>query len=517
MKKATRDNFKEFIEDLNNQGQHKFPQGFTIEIFESLTMVQRENIIKRVYAFMGYKGYADLNTTMTKTDFKRIGDFKFSNTLYRIMKDKTDTLLKKIADQYKQSIPAPSWSEIPTPMQNNFKKWLGSKTKDYDEKFSVRLFDELPDKIKVEFYYTLAQKFGVDNYEDLKTFKRSSNGLIMGVKKLKISEEIQEAIYDVIPVEGLIQIIKKSDMDGTWSGKSNSEIAKGITQEEIDAAREQRKTDKKLAKLKARVKSMMSLEQYTVTLKDPDFDRSMFETILNRMENETAFKDTWYDSDSKEIIKLIVNHPLATTQDLLRIKKMKSKRFSNGPVYASIHLNTAMAGKSDIPITELMKMIKLAQYDLKISTLQRKDLSPADKNIVLEYAVKQHSHMPEQMEEIFKASGNPKGYETYKDTIIENLYKKYTKATGWYGKANGLKFLEVLERYGWVGDVDEQTKEGIAKLIAKAYDDGRISKERIIKVMDSLSDMGIDYLSHLHSKTGDEGFLPVTVRDMFIF
>lgn len=35
-------------------------------------------------------------------------------------------------------------------------------------------------------------------------------------------------------------------------------------------------------------------------------------------------------------------------------------------IYNSNHLNTAMINKSDLPITEVMKLIKLQQYDLKV-------------------------------------------------------------------------------------------------------------------------------------------------------
>ena len=103
-------------------------------------------------------------------------------------------------NKLKASEPKPTWDEISGVMQNNFKSWLSAQTKKYDPEFSITLFDQLPDHIKVDFYFTLANRFGINNYWDLKQWKKSSSNLIMGVKELKISEEIQDAIYDIIPI-----------------------------------------------------------------------------------------------------------------------------------------------------------------------------------------------------------------------------------------------------------------------------------------------------------------------------
>lgn len=514
MKAVTKRNFKDWVE----RNLDLFPVGFEFEDFNNFTSSLKDALFKKLGSII-YKPAFDYSIhNMTKSDFNTIDKqgIQFSTSIMNRMKKVVDQRLENEKHELKKKEPAPQWFEISTVMQNNFKRWLSHQTKKYDERFSVTLFDSLPDHIKVDFYFTLAKKFGIDNYYDLKTFKRSTNSLVMGVKNLKISDEIQEAIYDVIPLDGLMQTIKASDTDGTWSAKTNSEIAKGISQEEIDAARENRKADKKMAKLKARVKSMTSLAQYKVTLSDPLFDRGMMETILNRMEKQTAFKDTWYDESSKEIMELIFNHPLITTNDLLRINKMKSNIWGGGSqqIYNSKHLNSVLAEKEDLSTDELMKLIKKQQYDIKVKAAKRKDLSEADRNVLIEYSIKHHSHMPEQLREIFNELGED--INDYKDEIISVVKKKYTKGNNWTTAPTGIKLLEVIDTYDWMSELTDKDKEDMAKVLVNAYNKGVVSKERLTKVLNNLGG-GMEFLTKLYDETGDEDFLPEVAKDLFLF
>ena len=425
-------------------------------------------------------------------------------------------------NKLKASEPKPTWNEISGVMQNNFKSWLSTKTKKYDPKFSITLFDQLPDHIKVDFYFTLANRFGINNYWDLKQWKKSSNDLIMGVKELKVSEEIQDAIYDIIPItkSELLKSIKNSDKE-TWSAEMNVSLIDAINQEEIDAIRENRKAEKKLIKLKSRVNSIQSLEQYKLTLEDPLFDRSMFETILKRMEKQTAFKDTWFDDSSKEILKMITTHPLATTQDLIRINNMKRGGWagSNSKLYNSNHINTALINKSDLPITEVMKLIKLQQYDLKVKAIAKPDLSDADKNIIIEYSLKQHVHIPSQISEIFAAGGVLELLDKpeIKLQIIESLKKKYSNDIKSLKKSNGLKFLEIINEYKFFNDLSNKDKQYISEVIASAYAEKRVTKDRIVNMIDSFGYNAVDFLALLYEQTGDIDFLPKLAKDIFLF
>ena len=422
----------------------------------------------------------------------------------------------------KVSEPKPTWNEISGVMQNNFKSWLSAQTKKYDPQFSVTLFDELPDHIKVDFYFTLAKKFNINNYWDLKQWKKSSSNLIMGVKELKISEEIQDAIYDIIPItkSELLKTIKNSDKE-TWSAEMNASLIDAINQEEIDAIRENRKAEKKLIKFKSRVNNIQSLEQYKLTLEDPLFDRSMFETILKRMEKQTAFTDTWIDDSSKEILKLITNHPLATTQDLIRINNMKTGAWggSKSKIYNSNHLNTAMINKSDLPIAEVMRLIKLQQYDLKVKAIAKPDLSDADKNIIIEYALKHHVHIPAQIREIFDAGNVLELLDKpeIKLQIIESLKKKYSNDIKSLKKSNGLKFLEIINEYKFFNDLSNKDKQYISEVIASAYAEKRVTKDRIINMIDSFGYNAVDFLAILYEQTGDIDFLPKLAKDIFLF
>ncbi len=441
-----------------------------------------------------------------------------------IVESNEDKQRKIELTQLKNSEPKPTWNEISGVMQNNFKSWLSTKTKKYDPKFSITLFDQLPDHIKVDFYFTLANRFGINNYWDLKQWKKSSNDLIMGVKELKVSEEIQDAIYDIIPItkSELLKSIKNSDKE-TWSAEMNTSLIDAINQEEIAAIRENRKAEKKLIKLKSRVNNIQTLEQYKLTLEDPLFDRSMFETILKRMENQTAFKDIWFDDTSKEILKLITNHPLATTQDLIRINNMKSKigvwGGSKSKTYNSNHLNTALINKSELPITEVMKLIKLQQYDLKVKAIAKPDLSDADKNIIIEYSLKQHVHIPSQIREIFAAGGVLKLLDKpeIKLQIIESLKKKYSNDIKSSKKSNGLKFLEIINEYKFFNDLSNKDKQYISEVIASAYAEKRVTKDRIINMIDSFGYNAVDFLALLYEQTGDIDFLPKLAKDIFLF
>lgn len=518
MKAVTKRNLKQFIMDY----PEKFPDGFEAGDIENLSSSVINDLITKLAMTMGYRQFIRVDTiTLTKKDFENVANITFSNTLLKRLSKPVEERAKAEKEKIMASMPKPTWAEIPQPQQNNFRRWVVYHAKDYDEKFTGPLYDKLSDEIKLEFYFELAKRFGVQNYQELRTFKRSSNDMNMGVKKLKITDEIQEAIYDVIPVDsGILKTIRKTDMDN-WSAEEAVATADSYTQEEIDAAREKRKFDKKRAKLIARVKSMKSLEQYNTTMNDELFDRGMFEIILDRMNNGTAFKDTWNEPDSKEIIKLIVNHSMATTKDLMRIKNMKTTQWGgkSAPRYNSSYLNSALANKSDAPIDELMKLIKLQQYDLKLNVMKRQDLSEADKGVIVEYTIRHHSHVPEQLKAIFKAGGKEDLLEksVYRDSIIAELKKKYTKGNGWSSKPNGLKFLEVMDSYGWFGDLTERDRKDMGKVIAKAYEEKRLSKERIIKLIDRLTDNAADFLTLLYEETGDEDFLPNSIRDIFIF
>ena len=334
--------------------------------------------------------------------------------------------------------------------------------------------------------------------------------MVSGVKTLIITQEIQDAIDDVIPITSLLQTVKRSDMDG-WDGKNASEFAKGMKEEEIKALRDGRKADKKRAKLLARARTTKALEGYTTMFEDPIFDRDMFNIILNRMDNGTAFEDTWRSNDSKTILKMIVTHPMATTSDLKRINKMRDTGWNKSPRYSSNHLNHALSKRTDLPENELMQLVKKAQTDVKIEASKRK-LSPANREILLDYTVKHHAHMPDQLKEIF--SNAKADYNDYKDQIITGMYKKYQEKN-W--QANGLKTLEVIDAYDWLDDMPERYKANIAKTIVQAYDRKSVTKERLVKVIHSLSSSGMNYLTELYDATGDDDFLPKEVQDIFIF
>ena len=439
-----------------------------------------------------------------------------------IVESNEDKQRKIELTQLKNSEPKPTWNEISGIMQNNFKSWLSTKTKKYDPEFSITLFDQLPDHIKVDFYFTLAKRFNINNYWDLKQWKKSSNDLIMGVKELKVSEEIQDAIYDIIPItkSELLKSIKNSDKE-TWSAEMNTSLIDAINQEEIDAIRENRKAEKKLIELKSRVNNIQTLGQYKLTLEDPLFDRSMFETILKRMENQTAFKDIWIGDTTKEILKLITNHPLATTQDLIRINNMKTSGWY-GPkskTYNSNHLNTVMINKSDLPIAEVMKLIKLQQYDLKVKAIAKPDLSDADKNIIIEYSLKQHFHIPSQIREIFAAGGvlTLLDKPEIKLQIIESLKKKYSNDIKSSKKSNGLKFLEIINEYKFFNDLSNKDKQYISEVIASAYAEKRVTKDRIVNMIDSFGYNAVNFLALLYEQTGDIDFLPKLAKDIFLF
>lgn len=403
------------------------------------------------------------------------------------------------------------WDEIPTTTRNNFKRWLAGHARKYDDKFTSKLFDDLTDEIKVKFLFELAKRFNVVSIDDLKTFSRSLNDMKLGVKQLKITEEIQEAIHDVIPDDVILKTIKRSDM-GSWDATENIAYSDAITAEDIAAARDNRKANIKRVKLIARAKSIKTLEQYKLLFSDPLMDQDVFKIIIKRLENQTAFD--YYSG--KEIISIIVAWKDITTEDLIKINKMKAKRWDGGSatIYNNKDLNSAIASKEDAPLDDLMKMVKLQQYDIKVKVAKRADLSPADKDILIEYSIKHHAHMIDQLTEIFNTLGIK--LEDYRSDIISSVTTKYIPLQK-YSNDNGFKFLKVIDNYGWLRVLDEETKEKAAKIIVKAYERNALSKAAILKALNDLSELGIDYLTALYEKTGDGDFLPDTVKDIFVF
>lgn len=523
MQETTRKNLQLIIDTFKDE----FPENYSMEYFDHQSPGVQKDIFSKIWSSLGNKTIPDIeNSIINKFDIPQIKKLSFSTTLWNKMKDTVAVKSHEKMKEMKTMEPKPKWNDLPIKTRNNFEYWLGSHTKDYDPKFSVKLFTMLPDEIKVDFLYVLANRFGIDNYYDFKTFYRSSEDMKKGIpSSLKITTAIQQAIYDIIPIgsDSILKTIKSSDKE-TWSAETNVAFVMGMDQESIDAEREKRKFDSKLAKLKARTNSMTTLEQYQIVLSDPLFDRNMFDIIMKRLSKQTAFKDSYYDSSSKDILSLIVNHPLATTDDLLKINNMKTiyKTYSGsaGLIYNSAILNSAIANKSDAPLSDILKMVKLQQYDIKVKALKRKDLSEADKNIIIDYAIKQHSHMPEQLKEIFDA-GNI-NIDKYKKEIINTVSKKYglvenEEPSRSVKSSTMFTFLTTMKGYGWEDSVSDALKDYITKVLYRDFLGGMITQDRIIKFFTKVDNSTSEYLLNFYELTSDDSFLPETARDIFLF
>ncbi len=489
-----------------------FPIGFTMDHYYTLSDGPQEDILSRLLKAYNatHKGRLRPYDTLSVTHIKNINptEIEFNITLTKKL-DKH--LLRMSAVATRETLP--QWNEISTALRSNFKNWVTKNARTFDPNFRGTMFPELSDDIKVQWLQIMAKKFGHKYPADLLDAKISLVDMVQGVKGMKLPINIMDAIDEILPVESLLQTVKRSDMDG-WDAQTATEFAKGMKQEEIQALRDGRKVDKKRARLIGRARAAKSLEGYQTILSDELFDRDMFNIILNRMENKTAFESSWKSPSSKEIVKLLAEHPLMTTADLQRIMGIKSSAtWGSGtqPEYNSNHLNTALAARPDFDEAELMKLVKKSQFDVKLSASKR-DLSEANETILIEYTIKHHSHMPTQLKEIFSNLGVD--FEDYKDEIIAGLYKKYN---GDKWKSNGLKTLEVINGYNWLDEMPEHYKENIAKTIVKAYNEGTVTKDKLIKVIKKLSAGGIKYLLDLYDETGDDEFLPADAQEMFLF
>ncbi len=510
MKTSTRKNVADFIEQ--NRGWGKFPDKFTIEMFEKLTIGQQQRVLMRIGYGVRSKLYrGSMNTvTLNKSDFpKSPAYFRFT--------DKTYQSLCKVRDKYvgiedttgtKETTVV--WSEIDPNTQNAFKTWLSGVATKYDKGFTVDLFDKLSDTIKIKFLHTMAKKFKVYTPRQLKMWIPTTDKL-ESVKSLKIDEEIKAAIIDVIPVS-------QEDLVSVVAGDKSVE---DLSAEELARVKVQVQQTRKIEQLKAAAKAAKTTAAYEEVLNDPLFDRSMYEIILKRMRAGTALK-SMYGGESKDIIKLIVTHPLATTEDLMEIRKIKSKnRYGPGssPMYASSYLNSELAAKGDAPKDAIMSLVKLAQFDIKLKALDRTDLTDYDIDVIIDYTVKLHAHMPDQVKQIF---GKIKKEDllndpTIKRRIIKVLEEKYQKGPNWNTKPTGMAFLETVDEYGWLDELPEKTKLVMGGVISKAYKAKVLSKERIKKIIGSLKGDASVFLLQLYEETKDEDFLPKTAQEIFLF
>lgn len=294
-----------------------------------------------------------------------------------------------------------------------------------------------------------------------------------------------------------------------------------ISKDKIKQDRDKRKEEKKIKKLKGAVRTMKKLEQYKEVLGNPLFDEGMKNTILKRMENKTALNNQW-DREAKKIIKLIVEHPLITSDDLIFIKSIKSKpgRYAaESSYYNSSHLNSAIANKGDAPKSAIISLVKIPQFDLKIKALRRKDLDTKEIDMIINYAVKQHGHMPAQIKEILQAANKTKllTNDKFKKEIIDHLKKKYKKGSNWRSKPTGIKFFETLLEYGWFGELTEVDKKEMFEVVIEAYKQKRLKKERIFKIVKLMDSLAGEFLLNIYNETKDESFFPDKVVDVFLF
>jgi len=504
----TKENIREWIKNHLDI----FPFKMSIEDYDNLTDGLKSLIENKLISIHN-KQYPN----KIKDSWRQ--DYKFTKTELNKLKIPDPFLppssLKRIesglikAKQIAEDNKPIKWVDINERLKKNFKKWVDEYAETFDVDFLGRYFDDLPDDIKLEWIAIMGKKFGLKTPGALKKGFISAKDMIDQVQHMRIPNNIHNAILDILPESAFLQTINKSDMSN-WDAKEQVAFAKSLSQEELKAARENRKIDKKRVKLLAKARTIKSLESYQELLSDPLFDRDMLEMIIKRMERKTAFDNGWGEQTKKEILKLVVTHPFLTYEDLKRIEKVKSNYNNSQKEYVSKELNAALASQNDLPESDLMKLVKKQQFDIKVIASKR-DLKDENKEILIDYTIKHHSHMPEQLEEVFSNLSIKK--DKYKKEIIETLYSKYMEKN-WL--ANGIRFLEVVDKYNWLSEIDEELKSKISRSLVNNYKDNRISQDRLIKMLNKIS-AGVDYLMKLYEETGDDAFLPSEVKDIFIF
>jgi len=288
--------------------------------------------------------------------------------------------------------------------------------------------------------------------------------------------------------------------------------------------RKEQKNAEKLRKLMASARKIDTLDGYERVLNDKLFNRSILEIILIRMENQTAFASQTWERQTKDILKIIVENPLVTTDDIIRIKKMKSKshsKYSSSQVlYNSTHINTALSNKTDLPKEKIMAMVKLSQFNIKIQALKRDDLTDEDKQLILDYAIKHHSQTPRHITLILEELGKLKLLkdDNFRKKIIEILKKKYKYNNNWgNNKPNGIQFLVVIDEYGWMDYLTDSDKKEMSNVIVEAFKRGSLPKDKILKIIDNLEGNTSGFLLQIYEQTNDEDFLPKKVKDIFLF
>lgn len=205
MQETTRKNLQLIIDTFKDE----FPENYSMEYFDYQSLGVQKDIFNKIWSSLGNKTIPDIeNSIINKFDIPQIKKMKFSTTLWNKMKDLVNVKSHEKMIDMKNTTLKPNWNDLPIKTRNNFENWLGGHTKDYDSKFSVKLFTMLSDEIKTDFLYLLANRFGVSNYYDFKTFYRSAEDMKTGVRDtLKITTEMQQAIYDIIPEESILKTI----------------------------------------------------------------------------------------------------------------------------------------------------------------------------------------------------------------------------------------------------------------------------------------------------------------------
>ena len=486
-----------------------FPGEFKVKDFDTLTFIVQEDVrlfLVRQYNQNFIPKIQPSDGTLTLKMLRKIDtiDFKFITTLNTKFEKKVIQRL-----QSERSSESVTWGSIDSSTIYWFKKWLDARDDIYKPFSCLTHFDQLPSDIKTEWLFLLVSKIGAKTYKDMETMEFSYQNM-NAIKKVKLTDSIKDAIDDVLVTHETLSFINRTDLDD-WDAAKGVQHVQSTKQEEIDAKREQRKFNRKRAKLIAQVKSMKTFDMYNEIMTSELFDRNMMDIILNRLENKTAFGGSnngyFNNKESKEILKLIVQHPLITTSDLQRISKVKTV-YNNMPEYNSVYLDTALSARDDLEEKDLIKFIKKKQIGPKLE-VSKKELTDETQQILIEYTIKHHFIMPDQVKLVFKNLGI--SINDYHDKITSVILDKYLNDRR---DINGLHALALLDNYDI--DIDDITIGKIVDYVIKMYNDKKVTPT---KLRDDLTEMGV--LAHrvlhlLFEHTHDPLFLSDELAGLFL-
>lgn len=264
--------------------------------------------------------------------------------------------------------------------------------------------------------------------------------------------------------------------------------------------------------LKKKVSAAKNEDTIAMIINDPGFDSTVLDSLIKKLVNQSL--DFMFYPSSKKVLNLIISNPLIKYRDLIAINNFKAKSGYNSgrKIYNSNLLNLKIAEHPDAPEKDLLKIIKILQFDTKLAVSKRKDISKQLKETLVHYTLKHHIANPKQVKEILK---NLKiNIKSIGDQLEKLLLEFFLNARV---TQNPLPALSAFSDYGIEAKLEGDLLNKLVAVIIERLKSSKITERAVLKELDKNPIQTSSIRTELYKLTGSDIFLPIAAKEIFIF